>query len=678
MALRTRTIEFAYPHSTTSVAAAGVRNFTSINLYIPNTTGVTFQSVILEVSISDNAGAGSSAASILLGIGLGAVAVDTATVTQVLANSGETQSWTFTRDVTSYFTTNWTGTTMTSTARITVATSITINASAKLIITYQFEDTDVTNRIKTVKIPIDGNTGIITSTASNFGAANQVPNLSTFLPESSKVFRDIFFECYGHYGVNSTNTGNAIGITLNYTLGGVATDRVGGDFSNATQTDFYFKRIDKIETLTTNATSSITVRTTNGNTGDASFPCLSGVLVVTYEYDHAASTSIMNSLQIPVVMENSVMGGTTDANRSLYRTQFFIQEPATITLAQSGILMTLLDGSQPFSMIVNCGSQTDRTFNQHPSITTHQVSGSRYISRRIDSGAQGGAGITIARGLNTFDVEFYNTSTTSGAIGLGNSVMLYLNYTSGKDSNGDGVHAHTVVHATRPYTVSSSTQRASVTVSRLVSIPETSYYLVSTGYEYIDISIGTTVQNCQFTHNVQYSATEGPGVGWKDIATLVYHNLDTEAGTTRSWVNTNDIFRKYPDANYPNTYQLDIEASRSHQLTISNLNQLIQILQYVTYHSITYTISGTISGSNGGAVSIEAYRADTGEKISSTSRTGNGSYSMTWYDNTINVFVVAYESSTYKGMSAEQVAGNTFNISLSSGGAGGPTYYSYV
>lgn len=676
MALRTRTIEFAYPHSTTSVAGGTARNFTSINLFIPNTTGVTFQSVMLEVSISDNVANGGnlSPASVLLGIGLGAVAVDTATVTQTLTNSGESQSWTFTRDVTAYFTTNWTGTTMTSTARITVATAATINASAKLIISYQFEDTDATNRIKTVKIPIDGNIGTITDVASNIGAANQVPNLSTFLPESSKVFRDIFFECYGHAG-SVNNTGTATSLTLNYNLGGVSTDRAGGAADVSAATDLSFKRIDKIETLTTNATSSITARVTaNQQTGAFPFPCLSGVLVVTYEYDHATSTSIMNSLQIPVVMENSVMGGTTDANRSLYRTQFFIQEPATITLAQSGILMTLLDGANPLSVIVNCGSQTDRTFAQSPA--AFQVSGSRYISRRIDSGAQGGTGITIARGLNNFDVEFYNTSTTSGAIGLGNSVMLYLNYTSGKDSNGDGVHAHTVVHATRPYAAASTTQRASVTVSRLASIPETSYYLVSTGYEYIDISIGTAVQYCQFVHNVQYSATEGPGVGWKDIATLLYHNLDTEAGTNRSWVNTNDIFRKYPDANYPNTYELDLETSRSHQLTISNLNQLIQILQYVTYHSITYTISGTISGSNGGAVSIEAYRADTGEKISSTSRTGNGSYSMTWYDNTINVFVVAYESSTYKGMSAEQVAGNTFDINLSSGG--GPTYYSYA
>lgn len=678
MALRSKTIEYAYPFSTTNVNGGTTRTFTTITIYIPETTSRTFRSVILEMSVTDNVTAATSPTNCIMGISLGAVANNTTTVTQTITNSGEQTFWIYTRDVTSYFATNFgSGTSQTSACTLSIGANNTNNVSAKVIITYEYEDSSATTRVKTVKIPIDGNTGALTTTATNIGAANQVPNLDTFLPESSKVYRDIFFESHSHMGLQSANTTSAT-ITMTYTLAGVATDRTSGTYDMTLATDRNFKRIDKIETLTTNAQSSITARASS--IAAITAPCLCGVLVVTYEYDHSASTSIMNSLQIPLIMDNVSMWGTVDADRSLFRSQFFIEEPATITLAQSGIFFTNLDGS-PLAYIVNCGTQTDRTFTQNGGLN---ACGYRAITRRIDSGAQGGAGITLARGLNTIDVEYLSTvAPGTGANTLGNSVMLFLNYTSGKHSDGDGAHAHTVIYSTKGYGTVPGSQPLAVTPNTQVTIPETNYHIISSGYEYINIPNGT-LGSWFFTHSAKYLAGEGTATGAtgpqgpfgsKAMATLTYNNIDAETGVTLSWCPTDKIYRNYYDPNYPNKDQFDIESSRSHIVT-ANLTQSIMINQYVTYNSITYTISGTISGSNGGAVTIEAYRADTGQQISSTSRTGNGSYSMTWYDNTINVFVIAYESSTYKGMSAEQVAGNTFDINLSSGG--GPTYYSYA
>lgn len=76
----------------------------------------------------------------------------------------------------------------------------------------------------------------------------------------------------------------------------------------------------------------------------------------------------------------------------------------------------------------------------------------------------------------------------------------------------------------------------------------------------------------------------------------------------------------------------------------------------ITYHTITYSITGTISGSGGGTVNVAAYRTDTGEKIGSTSRSGNGSYTITWYDNTIDVFAEALEDAAHMGRSDDDVA----------------------
>ena len=678
MALRSKTIEYAYPFATTNVNGGATRTFTTITIYIPETTSRTFRSVILEMSVADNVSAATSPTNCIMGISLGAVANNTTTVTQGIANSGEATFWIYTRDVTSYFATNFgSGTSQTSACTLSIGVSNTINASAKVIITYEYEDSSATTRVKTVKIPIDGNTGALTTTAANIGAANQVPNLDTFLPESSKVYRDIFFESHSHMGLQSGSVVSA-SITMTYTLAGVATDRTSGLYDMNLSTDRNFKRIDKIETLTTNAQSSIAAR--SSNIAAVTAPCLCGVLVVTYEYDHSVSSSIMNSLQIPLIMDNVSMWGTVDADRSLFRSQFFIEEPATITLAQSGILLTNLDGGSPLAYTVNCGTQTNRTFTQNGGLN---ACGYRAITRRIDSGAQGGAGITLARGLNTIDVEYLSSLASSGLNPIGNSVMLFLNYTSGKHSDGDGAHAHTVIYSTKGYGIAPASQALAVTPSTQVNIPETNYHIISSGYEYINISHGT-LGSWFFTHSAKYLAGEGTATGAtgpqgpfgsKEMAVLAYNNVDAESGVTLSWCPTDKIYRNYYDPNYPNKDQFDIESSRSHIIS-APLTQSIMINQYVTYNSITYTISGTISGSNGGAVTIEAYRADTGRQISSTSRTGNGSYSMTWYDNTINVFVVAYESSTYKGVSAEQVAGNTFDINLSSGG--GPTYYSYA
>ena len=757
MALRTKTIEFAYPYATASVAAGTARNFSTTTLFIPENIGVSktidttaasgnlitfttdhnlkignrivpstsgggltsgttywvltvpssttitvsasfngaaqtltdsttditvtaynilFQSVTLEISVADNVTAATSSTSALLGIGLGAVAVDTATVTQTLTNSGENNTYIFTREVSSYFNSNWTAnvTNMNSTCRLTMGGVVTINASAKIIITYEYEDSVATTRIKTVKIPIDGNTGNLTTNAANIGAANQLPNLSTFLPEDSKTFRNIFFESYTHTNVDPGG-GTSGSYVLNFNgVGDVSSTA----FNNTLGSDVSLKRIDQIQNLfNTNAQSSVTAFMSANDRGGF-FPCLCGLLVVTYEYDHSTSTSIMNSLEIPIVSDSGAQSGTTDANRSLFRTQFFVLEPATITLVQSGFLLSTLDGGL-VSTLVAAGSQAYRTYNLSVlnNAGNPQRSGSMFLGRRIDSGETGGvAGMTLARGLNTIDIEYYNTSTTSGGQGVGTSVMLYLNYTSGKHSDGDGAHAHTVKYCNRQYTTIPTFQRVQYTPIKVPSIPETNYHIISTGFEVINIASTTTVSNFGFTLRNQYSVSEGLTAGWKDLYTMLYNNIDSEAGTHISWLKIEDCYKSYPTD--PDTFKLDIQTSRNNQLNFANLNQFIMLNQYVTYNSITYTISGTISGSNGGTVTIEAYRTDNNKLIATTSRVGNGSYSMTWYDNTIPVFVFAYESSTYKGVSVEQVAGNTFDISLSSGGAGGPTYYSYV
>lgn len=144
-------------------------------------------------------------------------------------------------------------------------------------------------------------------------------------------------------------------------------------------------------------------------------------------------------------------------------------------------------------------------------------------------------------------------------------------------------------------------------------------------------------------------------------------------GTSISWARARPNFKRYP--NDPDTDRLGIETSRNYRFDIPiSAAAVFQAKKFVTYHTITYTIAGNVSGSAGGTITLDAWRTDTGEKIDTTTRVGDGAYSFTWYDNTIPVFVTAYESSAYRAMSANQVAGNTFDIDL----GGGPKYYAFI
>ena len=666
MALRTKTIEFAFPFSTASVASNTNRDFTGITLYIPEASP-TFRSVILECTAADNVGTAASTTAVLMGISLGAVALDSATITQTIANSGENYSVIFTRDVTSYFTTNWTGTSMACGARLVVNGISTNNATAKLIITYEYEDSTATTRIKTVKIPVEGNNGNLTTTLTNLGGvANQFPALDTFLPESSKVYRNIFFETYGHTNATADNNGVILSLRLDDT-----NTLNSAIYEDALLSDRWIKRIDNLTGIATD--NAHNVQAAVDNTA-SNFPCLSGVIVVTYEYNHSASTTIMNSIQLPIIDEAGYVGGTSAADRSRFQRTIYIQEPGTITLQQSGIMMTYID-SGAVTMVMSAGSQATRTYTQPASVRC----GCMTHLRRIDAGSAGGvAGINLARGANTLTVDYYTTSATAGNLGTNASALLFLNYTSGKAAAGDGAHNHTTQWISRPHATGNLVQKLSYTPSTTPIIPESMYWLTNSGFEIYLQTSGTGSSNMGLTYSAEINSNESQGAGWLDIYSSFYLS-DAEIGPNVIYCRSRSLFKRWPvDID---TDRLDIENSRTFRFdSTANTSTFWQSKQYITYHSITQPISGTLSGVAGDTeVTLKAYNAFTGQLVNSTTRIGNGSYTIDWIEDTEPVFVVAEDGTGPIGVSQQAVAGSTFNIDVSGGGAPvtGPTYYAY-
>jgi hypothetical protein len=74
---------------------------------------------------------------------------------------------------------------------------------------------------------------------------------------------------------------------------------------------------------------------------------------------------------------------------------------------------------------------------------------------------------------------------------------------------------------------------------------------------------------------------------------------------------------------------------------------------FFTYHTISRTISGTVSGytGDGSGITVEAHRTDNDEKIGSTTTAAGGTYSITWYDDTINCYAQARQDATHVGRS---------------------------
>ena len=666
MAQRTKTVEYAFPLSTTNLASAVARDFTTFTLSIPENTSRTFRSVILEMSFEDNGAAAASITAILIGVQIDAVARNDATVTQTLTNSGETQSYTVTRDVTSYFQTNFTSTSHTLGARLTVTAQTTINASAKLIVTYEYSDTSATTRIKTVKIPVDGNVTTLTNALSNVGGVGQIPALDTFLPEASKTYRDIFFEVFTHTG-QLAGTTNA-SLILSYNSG---TTTVFTTHNGALNSDYTIHRIDKL--ITAGVPSFATSSTQNlqaASTGNANilFPCVSGILVVTYEYNHSATTTVINSLEIPIFTEPCFAGGTAIGDTSEFAKSIMIQEPTTITLVQSAVLLTATDGGL-ITFDIRVGAQTSRTY-VHPATTR---GGAVFFMRRFDSGAAGGgAGYTYNRGFNTLELSYFSTSATLGNIGSAVSGVAYLNYTSGLNSSGDGVHSHTTKWVNRPYLTAGLAQKVTYTQTTATNIAETNYYTVDIGFQSNLYVSGVSVVS-SYVLLAELLSTESPGAGWYTMSSL-NAIADAEASALWVWTPASNSFKR--TAQDPDTTRLDIESIRSYRSDNPTANIAQMTTQYLTYHSILYSISATIQNSSGGTVTLNLHRSDNGELVRTTSRTGDGSVSIDWYDNSIKVYIVAIDVDLSTAIYSDVFVAGAVNPTLNF--AGGATYYAYA
>lgn len=631
MATRTKTVEYAFDVDNTSLATATRRDLASITLYLPETTSRTFKSVVVEVNCRSEGTAAFTAT--LIGIKLGSTAFDDDTKTVTWTSTTDQFSLTMMRDVTSYFTSNFgSGSSQTCQVGMSFTGNATIAHSVKIYITYEYSDADTT-RVKTVRIPIESPTALLTTTLTELGT-NQVPNLDSFLPEASKTYRAIWFE----FSFNDAGNGT-VDTSLEVSLdaeAGVAICFCEAAANTAVVGRTFWRRDD----MTTSATHALKARS---DAVTSRFTALSVLLCVTYEYDASSSTSIMNSLVIPLGDPRANAGYGTSTEKSRWSKDVWIEEPTTLAWAQSGVLVLSGHGTS-YTLSIAAGGQTARSY----SMTSGSVqSGGMFTMHRIDSGGAAGSGLpTIGRGKNTITIDTYKNAA---GVDMLCGALLYLNYTSGKDGTAHGArHNQSTAWLAHERDATYATTPRYATLVTVPAIPESSYFINSIGVHGAIIhNMGTGVDYV----GVEQLSGENEGAGFY-LAVNDYHARDTELGW---WHFAGDLSPGFDRWTGDPSARMDPETSRKILVTSSSAQTfgMLGVMLWMTHHAHTAEATGTISGSAGGTVNVYLHRKDTGELLASGSRSGNGSYTLAWYDDTLTCFVDAYEDGTHLGRSSD-------------------------
>lgn len=630
MAIQEKTIRYGFP-LLASLSDATVTNLTQITVAIPENV-IAFRSVTLQWSGLDIVTAtGGTWTEHRSALRLGAAAYTTITNLNDVTNSGENLSALVANDFTAHFTSNWSGTSMTCDAQVYVdqSTGTTLglrDVAAELIITYSYDDTSTTH-VKTVFVPLATFTGAHPTSKPGTAQAT-IPALDTYLPEASKTYRDCYIVFQGNEAAAGTTD-----FTLSHEIdtNGVVTT---GTIERALASDRWNRWIHSKFSggsvgFTTNATHDLFWW---ASAAQHHHP--QAYMVVTYEFDpSASSTVIAQSLLLP--MEFASPAGNSASTWLRAQRELWIQEPGTITAQQSALLL-FWEQAAPIAGL-NLRLATSGGFTAFTDTASMLAGG---------NGCQLLTTPTLARGRNTLSADVYVTDTADLLWNV--SGLWIINYTSDRHADGPSAHAQTRVHNVLSYGTGAASTN-SVSASAAPTITPGDYFLIAVGVHAQYVPSGTAATGIAV--HAERTSGEG-GFAWESVYADSIHT-DLEVGLRQAWATARSLFRRWTGD--PASERMDLETARRWKMSTS-ANTFSSLDLYLTYHTITYTIAGTISSSDGGTVTIHASRADTGERIASTTRTGDGAYSVTWYDDTEDLRVTASDASGNAGASAVGVA----------------------
>ncbi len=640
MALRTKTIEFATSTIITTLAAATSRD-TTLTAYIPESS-ITFKSVTLQCWVRDDTTTSATMTSPVLGIApsLGGTYSEV-TLSNPPANTGEGQTYFFQRDVTSWMTTNWTGTSMALGVRFRGTALITADHSFRLVVTYQYDDTSATH-IKTVRIPIESTRQYATTTWQTLGGATAIPAFTGgYLPENAVTVRQAFVDLWG----NESPATAATDITLSLRVNGGTQRDVYRAEQGYTGSGLHFRALYDITAETTYGSARSLEILATGVTNR--FARTGGMLVITYEFTVSGTSTVFNSLLYGGVDTIGQIPGTTSGDAESWARTIFVQEPTTITLKESAVCL-FAQTAAPAGGTLNVAVGDQGTYTAYTMSQTNSFElGPHSLVHRIDSGGQNGTAFeSLARGLNQYELRIYASAAN---VWWNLSGFMILNYTSSVASAGVGAHAQSRYALIVGNTSTASQGRTAAAAGLLLGTGESDHWLGAVLVE-TNLDHGSNVAGYSYALQAERAAGEGEGEGWEPVYVGMTASDVERNCTIRAYSAARSSFRRWPlDTD---TQRLNLATSRTWRLDApSTIYSAWGI--WTTFHCITYALSGTVSGytGDGSGITVEAHRSDTDELIGTTTTATGGTYSITWYDNTIDCYAHARQDATHVGRS---------------------------
>jgi hypothetical protein len=233
---------------------------------------------------------------------------------------------------------------------------------------------------------------------------------------------------------------------------------------------------------------------------------------------------------------------------------------------------------------------------------------------------------------------------------------------------GEGAHNHTTVwclgSSSIPFGPNYGEMRTDI--QRSPRLPESQYFLNSALYEYCI----RNANSLDFSLQMAVTGNEYMGTGWLSAIPMTLNFSDFELEPIKIWNEAVNIFNQYPEASGTSAgKKSNISTPRRYRFW-TGVSGPWYLKKWVTHHAITASVNGTITGSAGGSVDLKLIRLSDYAQLMSTTRTGNGAFSMSWYgSDSNNYMVVATESAACRGVSPAGTPGtNTFDIILSSSG----------
>lgn len=700
-ATRRKTVEYAFPTkitqlaTNTTIATATRYDTSSITIYIPEVSSRVFLSVRLVATYHTEYAATNSVLGWLLGANLGGVVNDKINDGFVAVNTANKNiSDIVDADFTRIFNSNFgSGTSQTCIGSIAVHTTNADNINnitLKLIITYEYNAQDaITSRLKTIRIPIQSHSTTLTASQQEIGAdgnapcpTNQIPALDAFLPEASKTYRAIFAEFDG--ATNAVTTANW---TPFLQLDGAAEVALATVQESVFNTEKAWHTIYDLSAMDTSVAHKLSLRTDLSGR----LSCPGAVLIVTYEYNPATTTSVMCEAIIPIsnsyeddltpasggILGIGAIVGYTDSPLAAdtFVVLLDIQETSPV-LVQSGIFVmmhntfTINTHEYAAQGIVPTSRQTYRDYNLASSDAGGVGSGENPFVHRCDYGS----GWVLQRGLNRLIVKHAALAVNHRGFQRGFAIV---NYTATAPSDTDTIN-HPVHYFGNPYTVDPSGGTAGNYTSVLSGIMRVP--VLGSPYKISGVFLETLTRQLsnQFTLTfIGVNPGEWDGTGF--IGGQPVPAGTSLAATCRSFL----AFTRAFNLDNFHTGKLNIERERSITRQFDNLNFFEVVAAWgwwITYHQMQFVVAGivTVDGSPVAAnktVNIYAYAATPGpeditELVTSTvtSMDGTGSFSVVVLDNTRTYFA-SYINDGNIGQSANGVPGtSTFNITIGAAG----------